>query len=126
MPHHFLLFLAAAACRMRNAVRRMAALPGGERCARLRRGSDAFFGLGSLLAESAWGRSWGRAERRAADAVAILSGGEAYDSRSESSSLFITVKDSLETSRPLRDGPFEYSVLCTVLLIHYAARDSLS
>jgi len=29
----------------------MAALPGGELCARLRRGSDSFFGLGSLLEE---------------------------------------------------------------------------
>jgi len=29
----------------------MAALPAGELCARLRRGSDSFFGLGSLLPE---------------------------------------------------------------------------
>jgi len=39
---------------MHAAARRMAALPGGELCARVRRGSDSFFGLGSLLAELAW------------------------------------------------------------------------
>jgi len=60
----------------------MAALPGGELCARLRRGSDSFFGLGSLLAEL-----HGVSRTARGSVLDIQSGGEAYDSRSKSSIL---------------------------------------